>query len=45
MTENTPHLTEAARRLKWPLRLTQIGLFAERATRAEDDGVVDRRCG
>ncbi|MDU8946064.1 TIGR02302 family protein [Ovoidimarina sediminis] len=34
MTKNTPHLTEAACRLKWPLRLTQIGLFAERATRA-----------
>ena len=34
MTENTPVLSEAARRLKWPLRLTQVGMVAERAVRA-----------
>ena len=34
MTENTPVLSEAARRLKWPLRLTQVGMVAERTVRA-----------
>ena len=34
MTESTTQLSEAARRLKWPLRLTQLGLFAERAVRS-----------
>ncbi|MEM0949923.1 MAG: TIGR02302 family protein [Pseudomonadota bacterium] len=38
MTDQTPHTpslsTEANRRLRWPLRLTHAGLFAERAVRA-----------
>jgi uncharacterized protein (TIGR02302 family) len=34
MTEDRPAASQALDRLIWPLRLTRLGLFAERATRA-----------
>ena len=34
MTEPTPSFDDASGRLKWPLRLTHAGLWAERLVRA-----------